>query len=111
MEKQDIEEISAFHVHWCVVHNSQDMETNCQSVEEGMKIRYIKQWNISHEKKGHPVIYNSKELGFIILSEISQRKPSSVWYHLYVESENVHLIEIDYSGGYQSCGLVEEWKC
>ena len=49
-----------------------------------------------HKKKGRlPFATTWMDFKGIILSEISHRKPNSVWSHLYVESTKNELMEIE----------------
>ena len=57
------------------------------------------QWNITQPWKGWDLIFAGPwvELEGVMLSETSQRKTNTVWYHFYVESKNykelVHITE------------------
>ena len=50
------------------------------------EMRYIHNGILfTHEKERYPTICNNMDLEYIMLSEISQTKTDSAWYHLYVE--------------------------
>ena len=45
------------------------------------------QWRTTHKSKILPLAATWMDLEGIMLSEVTQRKTNTVWYHLYVESK------------------------
>ena len=81
------------HVHYSIIHNSQDRETT----QWMQKMWYLYVYNgiLSAIKKKEILLFLTKwvNLKDIMLSEISQRKVNTVWSHLFVKSKKVKLIE------------------
>ena len=51
---------------------------------------YTMEYYSARTKNAMPFVATWIELRILILSEIRQRKPNTIWYHLYVESEFSH---------------------
>ena len=78
------------HVHCSITYNSLDTETTC--VQWWMdKYTIYTQHSISHTKQEMLLLMTTwMDLEDIMLSEINQRKPNTIWSHLFVGSKNNH---------------------
>ena len=57
-------------------------QSKCPSIDEWIKERRYTQWSNSHkENEMLPFAATWMDLGSIMLSEISQKKTNTVWYH------------------------------
>ena len=79
------------HVQCSIIHNSQDMETTYMSTDgwmdkENVVCIYNGILSAIEKKKILPFARTRMNFETIMLSEISQRKTSTAWSHLYVES-------------------------
>ena len=89
------------YVHSSSIHNSQDAETTLMSINRWMEkedvIHIYNRVLLSH-KKNKISAATWLQLEIIMLSEVSQRKTNTMWYHLYVESkitqENLSMKQI-----------------
>ena len=81
------------YVHSSSIHNSQDAETTLMSINRWMEkedvIHIYNRVLLSH-KKNKISAATWLQLEIIMLSEVSQRKTNTMWYHLYVESKIWH---------------------
>ena len=89
-----------FHVHCNIIHNSQDMKTAEVSIKEWVDKEdmvythtdthtYTEEYYSTLRKKEIlPLETTWMDLEGIMLSEMSQRKTKTVWFHLYTESKN-----------------------
>ena len=63
-------------------------QSNCPSTDDWIKTWYIYIYNRNYpaikKKEILPLAAMWMDLEIIILSEIRQRKPNIIWYHLYV---------------------------
>ena len=73
-------------------------QPKCPSADEWIKMRCMYTHTHTHTmeyysastKNEMPFVATWIELQILILSEIRQRKPNTIWYHLYVESKICH---------------------
>ena len=62
---------------------------------------YTMEYNSTRKKKILPFATTWMDPEGIMLSEISQRKTNTVWYHLYVNLKKPYLQKQRDNGGYQ----------
>ena len=77
-------------VHCSTIYNSQDMEATWKSTDRWMEkedVVYIYSGTLLRHKKDEimPFATTWMDLEIIILSEVSQTKTNTIWYHWYVE--------------------------